>query len=120
MPSAHYALLDHDLAQIGHGFELKAFLGVQIPWHDVDVYGACARAPALQPVVFGQFPGRAGVFEIPGPGLHGAVGGEAGEILDGVDELVAVFGRREEAVACETDDCTCEGEVVEEEDCVDV
>ena len=51
------------------------------------------------------------------PGHRRIVGRKAGEILQGVDELVAVFGRRENAVACETNDCTCDGEEVEEEGC---
>ena len=53
------------------------------------------------------------------PGHGRIVRGKAGQVLQGVDELVAVFGRREDAVACETDDCACDGEEVEEEGCAD-
>ena len=48
-----------------------------------------------------------------GPGLRRAVGRKAGKELDGVDEFVAVFGSREDAVASEAYDCTCDGEEVE-------
>ena len=56
---------------------------------------------------------------MPGPSLRQVVRRKPGKIFEGVDELVAVFGRREDAVARETNDCTCEGEAVEEEDCAD-
>ena len=61
--------------------------------------GARARSAALQPVVFGQFPIRTGVFDMSGPGHRQVVGRIAGQKLKGVDELVTVFGRGEDVVA---------------------
>ena len=59
---------------------------------------AGAGPATLQPVIFGEFHGCGGVFDVPGPDFGYVERVQTRGELDGVDEFVAVFAGGEDAV----------------------